>query len=159
MFSSALISKHASIGLKEGYTIRPLARDDLGALEVLKVLTTVGNIPQDEFHKQVEYWSSHDDTYFPTIVANQSNKVVACGMLVIERKLIHERGLVGHIEDIAVASDQQGLSLGKHLIQALSSIARNSGCYKVILDCDEKNVKFYEKCGYRRAGVEMDLRF
>ena len=30
--------------------------------------------------------------------------------------------------------------------------------YKIILDCDEKNVKFYEKCGFNNAGVEMQIR-
>lgn len=158
MFSAELISNEASTDLREGYEIRPLSHNDYDVLDVLRVLTTVGSISKEEFGQQVEYWSKHDDTYFPIVIAHESSKIVASGMLVIERKLIHERGLVGHIEDIAVASNQQGLSLGKHLIQALSSIARNSGCYKVILDCDAKNVGFYEKCGYSRAGVEMDLR-
>ena len=31
----------------------------------------------------------------------------------------------------------------------------NLGCYKVILDCSESNVAFYEKNGFKRYGVAM----
>ena len=68
---------------------------------------------------------------------------------------IHNLGLVGHIEDIAVAKDQQGKKLGLRLIQALDFIAEKVGCYKTILDCSEANEGFYLKCGFRRAGLEM----
>ena len=44
---------------------------------------------------------------------------------------IHNLGLVGHIEDIAVRKDQQGKKLGLSLIQALDYVAEKVGCYKV----------------------------
>ena len=44
---------------------------------------------------------------------------------------IHNLGLVGHIEDIAVAKDQQGKKLGLRIIQALDYVAEKVGCYKV----------------------------
>ena len=44
---------------------------------------------------------------------------------------IHDLGLVGHIEDIAVAKDQQGKKLGLRIIQALDYVAEKVGCYKV----------------------------
>jgi GNAT superfamily N-acetyltransferase len=68
---------------------------------------------------------------------------------------IHNLGLVGHIEDIAVAKDQQGKKLGLRIIQALDFVAENVGCYKTILDCSEANEGFYVKCGFKRAGLEM----
>jgi glucosamine-phosphate N-acetyltransferase len=64
-------------------------------------------------------------------------------------------GIVGHIEDIAVSKDQQGKKLGLKIIHALDHIAGKVGCYKAILDCSEKNQGFYEKCGYKHAGVQM----
>ena len=92
--------------------------------------------------------------------------------------------MVGHIEDIAVAKDQQGKKLGLRIIEALDYVAEKVGCYKVgfsssslvhllraqssfmessaqhlplqtILDCSEANEGFYVKCGYKRAGLEM----
>ena len=41
-----------------------------------------------------------------------------------------------------------GKGLGKGIINFLTDVARRSGCYKVILDCDESNTGFYRKCGY-----------
>ena len=38
---------------------------------------------------------------------------------------------MGHIEDIAVAKDQQGKKLGLSIIQALDYVAEKVGCYKV----------------------------
>jgi hypothetical protein len=38
---------------------------------------------------------------------------------------------VGHIEDIAVAKDQQGKKLGLRIIEALDAVASAVGCYKV----------------------------
>jgi hypothetical protein len=46
---------------------------------------------------------------------------------------IHNLGLVGHIEDIAVAKDQQGKKLGLRIIQALDYVAEQVGCYKVCI--------------------------
>ncbi len=65
---------------------------------------------------------------------------------------IHNLGIVGHIEDIAVAADQQGKKLGLRIIQALDYIAAKVGCYKSILDCSEANEGFYVKCGFRARG-------
>lgn len=68
---------------------------------------------------------------------------------------IHNLGVIGHIEDIAIAKDQQGKKLGLKMIQALDYVAQHVGCYKTILDCSEVNEGFYIKCGFKRAGVEM----
>lgn len=159
--------------LPSGYSIRRIElKDYKDVVETLNVLTTVGDISQSEFASIVEYWNTvtisplfgdgKDQNiykYNPYVITDGTDRVVATGNVIIERKVIHRGGLVGHIEDIAVAKDQQGKKLGLILIQQLSEVAKEAGCYKVILDCDEKNVGFYEKCGYKRAGVEMDLRF
>ena len=56
---------------------------------------------------------------------------------VLTRPSIHDLGMVGHIEDIAVAKDQQGKKLGLKIIQALDYVAEHVGCYKVrrLLSC------------------------
>ena len=89
------------------------------------------------------------------VLADASDKIVGTGALIVERKFIHQLGLVGHIEDIAVSKDQQGKKLGLRIIQALDYVSEKVGCYKTILDCSEANEGFYVKCGYKRAGLEM----
>lgn len=141
--------------------MQPISLEDYdrGILDVLRALTTVGDISRESFASLLEFWSSQGCTYYTIVVRDPHNEVVACGTLFKELKLIHQCGKVGHIEDIAVRKDQQGLKLGKRVIECLTAIAKQSGCYKVILDCDETNVAFYEKCGYSRCGVEMAYRF
>lgn len=90
-----------------------------------------------------------------TITDENTNKVVATGTILIEHKFVHKNGLVGHIEDIAVDSNQQGKKLGLRIIEALKFIGQTTGCYKVILDCAVKNIPFYEKCGFAPKESQM----
>jgi GNAT superfamily N-acetyltransferase len=59
----------------------------------------------------------------------------------VERKFLRSAGLVGHVEDIAVAKSMQGRKLGVKLINALEEIGRTQGCYKIILDCSKDNIR------------------
>ncbi|ODQ56854.1 hypothetical protein WICANDRAFT_81682 [Wickerhamomyces anomalus NRRL Y-366-8] len=152
--------------LPEGYSIRRLKATDFarGVLNTLTALTTVGDVSQLQFENVVAKWDAltlmnGSYIYNPVVIINEKDEVVATGMLFIEEKLIHNAGTVGHIEDIAVRKDQQGKSLGKLLIKKLLEIGDKAGVYKIILDCDPKNVGFYEKCGLNEAGVEMQIRF
>lgn len=135
------------------------ASDHKAYTETLAVLTTVGAVSEDDFAALVNHWAKYPEIYNPTVIVNRDDQVVATGMLLVEQKLIHGCGKVGHIEDIAVAKSQQGMKLGNLLIQHLSELAQAAGCYKVILDCSPENVGFYEKCGYKNAGVEMTRRY
>lgn len=146
--------------LPENYSIRaPEKADHAAYIETLQVLTTVGEVTLALFADLLEEWNLLSSVYYPRVIVDANNTVVATGMLVVERKLIHGCGKVGHIEDIAVASGQQGKRLGNQMIASLSDIAKEKGCYKVILDCLAQNVGFYEKCGYKNAGVQMSKRY
>ena len=84
-----------------------------------------------------------------------SSKVIGTASCLAERKFIRGGGKAAHIEDVVVDSGYRGLKLGIKLIEALMLAAKEMGCYKVILDCAESNVKFYEKCGLTRKEVQM----
>ncbi|KAF9406930.1 Glucosamine-phosphate N-acetyltransferase-like protein [Podila epigama] len=175
LFDPALIPASLQEHLPAGYVVRPLARTDnqlrsnTSFLKTLEVLTTVGHIPDAAFQTRFDYLKKHSDQYYTIVIEDMNappgspqplitpghGKIVAAGTVLIERKFIHELGLVGHIEDIAVSADQQGKKLGLRIIETLKAIGQQVGCYKVILDCSEKNVLFYEKCGFERKGVEM----
>ncbi|KAF2859675.1 acyl-CoA N-acyltransferase [Piedraia hortae CBS 480.64] len=156
LFSASLISPEVISALPEGYSMRPLSRDDhaLGFLDVLRVLTQVGTINEGQFQERFDEMAS-SNSYHILVVLNGEGKIVGTGALLVEKKFIHELGKVGHIEDIAVTKDQQGKKLGLRIIQALDYLAKSTGCYKSILDCSELNEGFYVKCGFKRAGLEM----
>jgi glucosamine-phosphate N-acetyltransferase len=73
----------------------------------------------------------------------------------VETKLLHNFGKVGHIEDIVIHTDYRKHGLGKRMVHALTSISRELGCYKTILDCSEENSGFYEKCDFEIKGTQM----
>lgn len=151
--------------MAEGYSFRRIQKKDYkGVTETLKVLTEVGQVSAQQFESVVDHWNSiyvseGITQYNPyVLVEDKTGEIAATGNIILERKLIHECALCGHIEDIAVSSNHQGKKLGKLLIEKLTQIGIDSGCYKIILDCDKKNAPFYEKCGYSNAGIEMQLR-
>ncbi|KAJ5980501.1 Acyl-CoA N-acyltransferase [Penicillium waksmanii] len=157
LFPASLISPEIISILPTDYTIRPLRRSDFnrGYLDVLRVLTTVGEISEEQWNARFDWIASRNDEYYMLVVCDGDDRIVGTGSLIVERKFIHSLGLVGHIEDIAVEQGQQGKKLGLRIIQALDYVAAQVGCYKSILDCSEVNEGFYIKCGFKRAGLEM----
>ena len=93
--------------------------------------------------------------YMYVRVISVNGRIVATGSLLIERKFIRACAACGHIEDVVVDAAQRGTGLGKRLVEHLMMKARENGCYKVILDCAEHNVGFYEKNGMKRSDVHM----
>ncbi|KAL4898808.1 acyl-CoA N-acyltransferase [Aspergillus ambiguus] len=157
LFSSSLISPEVLAALPQDYSIRPIRRSDFnrGYLDVLRVLTTVGDISEEQWNQRYDWISARNDEYYLLVICDGEGRIVGTGSLIVERKFIHSLGLVGHIEDIAVEKGQQGKKLGLRIIQALDYVAEHVGCYKTILDCSEVNEGFYLKCGFKRAGLEM----
>jgi len=90
-------------------------------------------------------------------VIEDNNSILGISSILIEQKFIHNGGRVGHIEDVVVDKKSRGLGVGKMLIEKCVEKAKQEGCYKVILDCDRKNVGFYTKCGFHEKGICMRL--
>ena len=132
---------------------------DMGVVELLGQLTEISKekISRSDFGKYVGKLEENPNHI--TIVVDNGKRDIAIATLFIEPKLIHNLSFVGHIEDVVVDKDYRGLGLGKKIIQHLVHIAQTHGCYKVILDCDEKNTCFYEKCNFELKGAEMSFYF
>lgn len=116
---------------------------------------TIDCIPKDKLENFIS--SLNDDHQI--IVIEDENKIIATGTLLIETKILHNMGKVAHIEDIVVDRNNRGLGLGLKIINYLVDIAKEKECYKVILNCSEENVPFYEKCGFQRKSNQMSLYF
>lgn len=157
LFSPEKIPAAVISALPSGYSMRPLRKSDFSAgfLDVLRVLTKVGDIGREDWEERYDWMAERNNEYFVICVCDDTAKIVAVGTLILEKKFLRGLGTVGHVEDIAVAKDQQGKKLGLHIIHALDHIAKEMGCYKAILDCSQLNVGFYEKCGYKQTAIQM----
>ena len=89
LFSASLISPDVTSALPETYTMRPLQRSDYkaGVLDVLKVLTTVGDISEQAWTERYDWMAKRGDEYFILVVCDGEAKVVGTGCVVVERKL------------------------------------------------------------------------
>ncbi|GAH34488.1 unnamed protein product, partial [marine sediment metagenome] len=121
-------------------------------IKLLGQLTTVGNPNHNNIKPSI-----YDNIYVATIIHNKKEIIIGCVTILIEDKIIHNGGKVGHIEDVVVSNDYRGKGIGKIIINHCVALAKESGCYKVILDCNEENTKFYEKCGFKTHGVCMRI--
>lgn len=140
-------------------TIRPVELDDRdkGLFDVLAQLTNAPLLSAERFSELV--FGQRVKGEHVTIVAEKEGRIIATGAVAIEQKMIRAGRPCGHIEDIVVDEASRGLQLGKKIIEELVKIAREKSCYKVILDCAENNVSFYEKCGFKIKGVQMALYY
>ena len=64
-----------------------------------------------------------------------------------------------HIEDICIIPEYQGKGYGKKMIEKLIDISKINECYKVILNCNEKNKSFYSNCGFTETNTQMSIYF
>ncbi|WFD43784.1 glucosamine-phosphate N-acetyltransferase [Malassezia psittaci] len=141
--------------------IRPLASSDYhrGHIHVLASLTSVQDPGEDRwkerFNELAQSTTSASKYFVVVIVSKHSDKLVATGTVFLEPKFLRNLASAAHIEDIAVDHTMQGKGLGKVLIQALTTLSEAQGAYKTLLDCNDDNVPFYNKCGYETKGVYM----
>eukprot|EP01127_Copromyxa_protea_P019252 TRINITY_DN61_c0_g2_i1.p1 TRINITY_DN61_c0_g2~~TRINITY_DN61_c0_g2_i1.p1 ORF type:complete len:184 (-),score=21.37 TRINITY_DN61_c0_g2_i1:66-581(-) len=143
------------------YVMRPLNNTDYnkGFAPLLSQLTDIAGLDSKKFDtafaEMVEE-NKHSPKHIVVVIEDvNSRKIVATGTLLIERKFARNIGLCGHIEDIVVLSDVRGAQLGRRIIQELKDIGTKLGCYKIILDCEDKNVGFYEKLGFQPKERQM----
>lgn len=66
----------------------------------------------------------------------------------MKKKFTHSGGKVGHIEDVAVRKEYEGNGIATKIIKEIISCAKKEGCYKIILDCKNNLLPFYQKFGF-----------
>jgi glucosamine-phosphate N-acetyltransferase len=140
------------------FALRPLELGDFhrGFLESLANLSPVDLTPAEA----IQIWRGRNAAGVRTVVAVEPDgSILGTGSLILEHKFLHHGGTIGHIEDVAVHPDHAGKGVGSAVVRALVDLARQSGCYKVILSCTDQNLAFYSKIGFRRHdnGMRIDL--
>ena len=85
--------------------------------------------------------------------------VVGTVRLLFEPKFYHSGKLAAHIEDVATHNDYVGKGVAGSLIKHVISLCREKECYKIILNCSNDLIGFYEKFGFKSSsnGLRLDL--
>ena len=158
LFPSQSITKHNLSHPDPSFSVRPLHSEDWkkGHCHVLSNLTIVGEVTEEQWKAQFLSMKNTPNTYYIIVIEDVlKGRIVASGSLVVERKFIRNVGFVGHIEDIVVDKSYQKKRLGLILVQNLMAIGDDIGCYKLVLDCSEKNEPFYKNCGFTKKEIQM----
>ena len=71
-------------------------------------------------------------------IIEDKDEIVGTATLLFEQKLIHNFGIVAHIEDVVISKNFRRQNYGKILIEYLIKKAKEKTCYKIILNCDSK---------------------
>lgn len=131
---------------------------DRGFFETLSNLKSVGELSGDlERSKRILREIKSNPLYKIFVAVKDDDEVVGATTLLIEQKFIHNGGRSGHIEDVVTRKGFQGMGIGSSVVKKALEAAKEAGCYKIVLDCSEENVPFYEKLGFKKHGVEMRL--
>lgn len=160
--TAANSSAKKSSPLDPNLVIRRLESTDYakGFLKILGQLTAVGTISRELFLKRFQQISNIPNIHFTYVIEDKlKGEIIGTATLIIEFKFIHECQSIGHIEDVVVSDQYRGKNLGFKIIEKLIEVGQKEGCYKIILDCEQKNIPFYEKLGFKENQKHMALYF
>jgi len=135
----------------ETFYIRPLQSDDFsrGYVDLLKQLTSVGDVTESEFKARFMELKSSNGTYYNTVIVDSNtNQIIGAATLIKERKFIHQCANRGIIEEVIVSDQYRGKSLGKLIVKCLIELGKSLGCYKITLNCTDQMITFYERLGF-----------
>ncbi len=146
---------------QQRHVVRELRAEDVekGLLETLENLSDTGGLGKAEARSIVRTMKRHP-LYHVFVAVTGDGQIIGTTTLLVEQKLIHHGGLVGHIEDVVVRKGHEGKGVGGSLVRAAVERANQLGCYKCILDCKPELTNFYENLGFRKhdVGMRVDLK-
>ena len=123
---------------------------------LLRMLTDAPDVPTNVFLENLEK-IHHIGSI--VICLDGGNRIVGCGTVIIEPKMIHGARAVGHIEDLVIHDEYRGLGIARGILNRLVELSDRNNCYKVILDCADELVGFYSKLDFEKRGVQMVYYF
>ena len=135
--------------------IRSIEKKDLdfNYLHLIDKLSPLPDFYGVDFNREWSNFINNDNHH--TLVAISNDIVVGTGSLLVERKITGR--IAGHIEDVVVLRPYRKKGTGAAIINGLIDIAKQEKCYKVILNCSDKNVSFYNKFGFIKIENGMKL--
>lgn len=117
-------------------------------IEIDKMTNLMNYYKIIELYPHIQIWIA-EDAY--------SKEIIGCGTIIIEPKFIHKCKNVAHIEDVCIKPEYRNKGYGNKVIQLLIDISKLNNCYKIILNCNEKNKLFYKKCGFTETNKQMSI--
>lgn len=120
----------------------------------MNLMYEFSNYKKDVTNQNFKDYISNRDKVRILVIRDIENKIIGAGTIFKLEKL--HNNPIGQIEDVIITETYRNQGLGKIIIEHLVNIGlQDFKCYKVILNCLDKNIKFYEKCNFSISGVQM----
>lgn len=127
--------------------------------QLLNQLTTAPEPEYNSFQRRVTELNERNLEKVFVVEYLPERRIIATITCFIEMKFIHNLGKICHVEDFVVDSEFRQKKLGTKLMMLVKEYAEKEECYKIILDCSDKIVEFYNKMGYEKKTNGMALYF
>jgi len=139
--------------------IRPASAVDLPSVLALYAQPDMdnGKVLALEEAEQLFAQFSHYPNY-RLFVACLDEVVIGTYALLIMQNLGHQGTPSAIVEDVVVRETHQSQGLGRDMMQHAMALARQAGCYKLMLSSNQKRERahaFYESLGFQRHGFSF----
>ena len=129
---------------------KDIDRDYVETLSSIREVT----LPLKILKKILASRSANEQTY---IAKNADKKTIGLVTIIFEQKMYRDGNSVAHIEDLAVHAEYRHGGVGSALNEHCIIMAKEAGCYKIILDCSKDLKEYYERFGFFKSGMRMRL--
>tara|TARA_Y100001936_G_C15499562_1_gene372573 strand:- start:33 stop:452 length:420 start_codon:yes stop_codon:yes gene_type:complete len=127
---------------------------EMGLMDLLGQLTEAPNIKFEDFVKQFIKFGYNTRIY----VIEHEKRIIGYGSIYIDYKFYRNCKNVGHIEDLIIDEKFRGNGYSKLIVKELIEFGKEKECYKIILNCKDHYVGFYQKMGFKLNDNTMELR-
>ena len=128
-------------------TIRPGRKTDMTRIcELVKQLAKYEKAEEEMWLSENDYLQYFDESHFETIVAEINGRI--CGMMLYYPTFSTWKGPMLHLEDFIIDKDYRRHGIGKKLMSAFLSIAKEQKVKLVrweVLDWNTPAIEFYKK--------------
>jgi glucosamine-phosphate N-acetyltransferase len=139
--------------MENNYILSELAPVDYDS-GYLQLMQEFSNYKKDVSREDFEKYVANRTDRQIMVIRNTEQEIVGAGTIFKLEKL--HNNPIGQIEDVMIAEQYRGKGLGKLIVERLTQFGLDHfKCYKVTLNCLEKNIGFYEKCDFDVTGVQM----
>ena len=121
-------------------------------LRLMNKFRPINDIDETKFKEAYNYISKYSKIFVYKI----KDEIVGSITVLIEQKFIHNFSKVGHIEDVFIDEKARGKQIGTKLVRHCIEYCEINKCRKIILDCDNEVIKFYQKNGFKKKGNFME---
>ena len=127
-------------------------------IDLLTQLTNSNYLDNDIFVQQINNIYANNSKIFISYLSNPNcNDFIVVGTVTcfLQPKIIRNARFAAYIEDVVVHKDFRNNGIAGKLLLFAKDFAIKNNCYKILLNCEDSLIPFYNKYGFQEKGRYM----